>query len=106
MILYELLTGTTPFEGGTSREILLRHLEDDDVPPSLRCPDRSIPPQLERAIMIALEKDPGARHATAMSFADAIAAATPLVEPPAPGAGLPVVFSTVGPTVDWHPITP
>jgi len=102
VVLYELLTGTTPFGGGTQCEILQRHLDDEVVPPSLRCPDRWIPPEIERAIMVALEKTPRARHATAMGFADAIAAATPMIEPPAPHGDRLLAFSTTAPTANWQ----
>lgn len=83
VVCYQLLTGTTPFEGGTSREILRRHLDDVIVPLSLRCPDRDIPSALEHAVMIALQKDPAARFATAAAFATALAASTPAIEPAA-----------------------
>ena len=80
VILYELVTGRPPFEGGTSSSILTRHLEDHVVPPSLRRPDRFIPVALERAILRALEKDATARHASASAFAMALAAARPASE--------------------------
>ena len=100
-VLYQLLTGATPFEGGTSREILRRHLDDEVVPPSLRCPDRGIPLALERAVMSALAKDPAARYPTARAFAEALAAATPLVEPPACPAPRRPVLSASSPTNQW-----
>ncbi len=99
-LLYELLTGTTPFAGGASREILMRHLEDDVVPPSLRCPDRTIPVAIERVILRALEKAPVARFRSAPQFARAISAATPEVEPASTGR-IPM-FSTAAPTERWH----
>ena len=102
VILYELLTGTTPFEGGTSYDIMIRHLDDEVVPPSIRCPNRSIPPAFERAVMIALEKDPTARRTTAAAFATAIVAATPMIEPPVSCGGESLVFSSTMPTADWH----
>lgn len=77
VILYELVTGQPPFEGGTSSSILTRQLEDHVVPPSQRRPDRFIPVALERAIMRALEKKASARHASANAFAMALAAARP-----------------------------
>ena len=80
VILYELVTGHPPFEGGTSSSILMRHLEDHVLPPSLRRPDRFIPIALERAIMRALEKEPRLRHASANAFAMALAAARPASE--------------------------
>jgi serine/threonine-protein kinase len=101
VVLYQLLTGTTPFEGGTWREILRRQLDDAVVPPSLRCPDRTIPDELERAVMIALEKDPAARHASATAFAEALAAATPRIEPPHAPSGARLLFSTEAPTQEF-----
>jgi serine/threonine protein kinase len=72
VILYELLTGTTPFGDGTGDEIMARHMNDAVVPPSLRCPDRNIAPALDRVVMRALEKRPEARFADAAAFARAI----------------------------------
>jgi serine/threonine-protein kinase len=103
VVLYQLLTGTTPFEGGPSREILRRQLDDAVVPPSLRCPDRTIPPALEAAVMIALAKEPSARHASAAAFAAVIAAATPSDEPPVSRGEPRQVFSTDAPTLEWLP---
>ena len=80
VILYELVTGHPPFEGGTSASILTRQLEDHVIPPSLRRPDRFIPIALERAIMRALEKKPRDRHASANAFAMALAIARPASE--------------------------
>jgi serine/threonine-protein kinase len=72
VILYELLTGTTPFGGGTSTEIMTRHLDEDVEPPSSRRPDRHIPVALERVIMRALAKDPWLRFPSALAFATAL----------------------------------
>ena len=76
IILFELLTGTTPFGGGTAEQILNRHLTEALVPPSLRRPDRLIPPALEHVVLRALEKDPAARFDGAAAFRAALAAAT------------------------------
>ena len=60
-ILYELLTLAVPFED-TDTMILLDMVEKGDMlAPSLRAPDRIIPPVLEELCMDALEKDPVAR---------------------------------------------
>jgi len=105
-VMYQLLTGTTPFEGGAAHEILRRQLDEIVVPPSLRCPDRVIPPALEAAVMAALEKDPAARPASAAEFAQAIAAATPSSEPPGPRGEARQMFSTDAPTIEWSPPDP
>lgn len=98
--IYEMLTGTTPFAGGTVQTIFDRHLGDDVVPPSLRCEDRAIPVAFELAVMRALEKEVARRHQDAESFALAIERTLPAGsrEPAAPrhtGS-----FSTNAPTRD------
>lgn len=72
VVLYELLTGTTPFAGGTSADIMNRQVDDAVVPPILRCPDQLIPRALEAAVMRALAKAPGDRFASAAEFAAAL----------------------------------
>lgn len=72
MIVYEMLTGATPFGGATTPLVFEQHLTDDVVPPSLRCPDRQIPPAFEHVVMRAVAKAPRARHRTAFAFAAAI----------------------------------
>ena len=80
VILYELIVGTTPFAGGNSFEILTRQLEEDVVPPSLRCPEQRVPRDLERVVLRALEKDPRSRFPSAAAFATGLIAATPAIE--------------------------
>ncbi len=99
VILYELLTGTTPFAGGTSSEIMRRHLHDMVVPPSLRCPEREIPAILERITMHALEKQPSRRVASARTFLSALSIAARGCTDDRPGLRLPA-FSTVSTTLD------
>jgi serine/threonine-protein kinase len=75
VILYELLTGTTPFGGGSAVQIMVRHTRDVPVSPALRRSDRTIPAALDRVVMRALEKRPEARFPDAASFAQAVRAA-------------------------------
>lgn len=77
VVLYELLSGSTPFGGGTATEILDRQLADAVVPPSLRCPDRNIPRVVESIVMRALAKAPSARFVSAAEFGAALSAAIP-----------------------------
>ena len=80
IVLYELLTGTTPFAGGTTAEILARQLDEDVVPPSLRNPEQPVPEELEAVIMRALAKQPSQRPRDVRELAKALAAAAPGVD--------------------------
>jgi len=105
VIVYELLTGTTPFAGGSSAEIMQRQLEDWVVPPSLRCTEQVIPAGIEDAVMRALAKDPNARFATAASFAAALRGAAPAhatLMPVLRQGSRPSVFSIEATTRDWQ----
>ena len=72
VILYELLTGTTPFGGGSTFEILLRQVRDRAMPPSQCTPERGIPAEIDRVVLRALHKRPEARFPSAAAFADAL----------------------------------
>ena len=63
VVLYELLTGQTPFDGDTPVEIAMKHLSAIPRPPSqLR---RDVPRDLDMVVMRALAKDPEARYQSA-----------------------------------------
>lgn len=80
VILYELLTGLTPFQGGSTEEIMRRQLEDEVVPPSQVRADRDIPATLEHIVMRALHKDPQARFKSASEMGRAVTALASLYE--------------------------
>jgi len=63
VIAYEMVTGSVPFDGETTGEILMKHLA---TAPDLRL----LPASLRGVIGQALEKDPELRHRSAMEFAD------------------------------------
>jgi eukaryotic-like serine/threonine-protein kinase len=63
VVLYEMLTGTTPFSGESPVEIAMKHLSDPPRPPSVERPD--IPPDLDMIVLRALAKDPDDRFQTA-----------------------------------------
>jgi len=74
VILYELLTGTEPYQGDAARVIAA--IAADPVPlPRTRRAD--IPEELERVIMHALEKDPRKRFADVRALAQALAPFAP-----------------------------
>ncbi len=58
IVLYELLTGVTPFQGGQTLEVLARQLRDEPPPPSTRRPGLALPEALETALLRALAKRP------------------------------------------------
>jgi len=73
LLLYEALSGKRVFEGPDARAILVSILTKR-VPP-LRTHRPDLPSGLERVIGRALERDPGARWATARQFQEALATA-------------------------------
>jgi len=97
VILYELLTGSVPFGGESSVEILSQHIGAAPVRPTEVAPDRTIAPALEALVLRALEKEPDARFASMHDFVrelEAVAATLPkpdltalVTAPPAPPTG-------------------
>jgi beta-lactam-binding protein with PASTA domain/predicted Ser/Thr protein kinase len=63
IVLYELLTGSVPFNGDTPVEIAMKHLSTVAEPPSVKRPD--IPRDLDLIVMRALAKDPADRYQSA-----------------------------------------
>jgi serine/threonine-protein kinase len=66
IILYEMLTGTTPFSGSTALAIAMKHSKE--VPRAPREFVASIPAPLEEVVLHALEKNPGDRPPDAGAF--------------------------------------
>jgi dienelactone hydrolase len=65
-MLYEMLTGTRPFEGGTAVALLSAILKD--APPSVRSLRPEVDPRLERLVERCLEKDPEVRPPSARAL--------------------------------------
>jgi beta-lactam-binding protein with PASTA domain/serine/threonine protein kinase len=70
IMLYELLTGTVPFEGDSVVAIALRHLSEPPRAPSTFVP--TISASLDAIVMRALEKSPERRFADADEFLTAL----------------------------------
>ena len=67
---YEMLTGEPPFTGPNSQAIVAKVLTEQ--PPPLRPKRPSVPPAVEHAVLVALQKLPADRFSTAKDFADAL----------------------------------
>ncbi len=70
IVLYEMLTGYTPFDADTPLAILMKHLNDPLPLPSHV--DPHIPPALEEIVLKALAKDPADRYQTAAEMLAAL----------------------------------
>ncbi|MBK9753286.1 MAG: serine/threonine protein kinase [Nannocystis sp.] len=64
VLLYELLTGTCPFQSGKQTTVLAMQLLDTAIPPRRVAPEANIPSSVERVIMRALSKQPEERFQT------------------------------------------
>lgn len=96
-VLYELLTGTTPFSGSGTRQVLARQVKEEPLPPSCRRGDDAISHRLDALVLRALAKHASARFDDASAFAAALRALTGesrarIAAPPS--------FSTTDPTLD------
>src|SRR5215471_19715803 len=59
IVMYEMLTARTPFDGDTPVAVAMQHIQDAPMPPSQLNPH--IPPALEEIILRCLEKVPEMR---------------------------------------------
>jgi beta-lactam-binding protein with PASTA domain len=89
IVLYEMLTGSVPFDGESPVAVALKQVSEVPVPPRERNP--AVPPALDAVVLRALEKDPALRYQSADAFIDALhsarvapndVAATPPLAPP------------------------
>ncbi len=67
VMLYEMLTGKTPFRGPNPFAVMNDRLVNNPIPP--RELDPEISPELQEVIYRALRRDPAGRYATAGAFA-------------------------------------
>jgi len=73
VILYEMLTGRTPFAGQNTSAVLLRHLQEPPAPPSRF--RSGLSRELEQVVLRALAKNPSQRFSSASQFAEHLVAA-------------------------------
>jgi hypothetical protein len=77
VVLYEMVTGRTPFDAETPMALMLHHLNDPI--PNPRDINKNVPEVVEEVLLKALSKDPGDRYPSVGAFKQAfLEAATPL----------------------------
>jgi beta-lactam-binding protein with PASTA domain/predicted Ser/Thr protein kinase len=100
VVLFEMLTGRTPFQGDTAVAVALKHLQDEVPSPSALA---NVSRRLEGVVLRALEKDPARRYPSAAAFlADLEAVRVGLDQPPGGGRRRPP--PAPGRTGIWVPI--
>ncbi|MBV9022203.1 MAG: protein kinase [Ktedonobacteraceae bacterium] len=70
IVMYEMLTGHTPFDGDTPVAVAMQHIQDAPLPPSQY--NHSITPALEEIILRCLEKVPEMRYRDGSALARAL----------------------------------
>src|SRR6266849_6833253 len=102
IVMYEMVTGRTPFDGDTPVAVAMQHIENPPISP--RQFNRRIPPALEEIILRCLEKVPEMRFRDGSELARALELLAdseldePVVGPLAPGhAPIPITYSQIPP---------
>src|SRR6266571_4942129 len=73
IILYEMVTGVTPFQGDNPIAIMMQHLHEMPTPPIVLNPN--IPPALSAVVLRSIAKDPADRFPSASAMTVALAQA-------------------------------
>ncbi len=104
VVLFELLTGTVPYQGKTSMDVAYQHVESDMPAPSRLLP--GLPPALDALTVRATRRQPDARPADAVAFLaelqDARRHSTLSAPPSTHTVALPVTHRAVA----QHPVPP
>ncbi|MEX2181490.1 MAG: serine/threonine-protein kinase [Gemmatimonadaceae bacterium] len=97
IVAYQMLCGDLPFNATSTPALLVKHLSERPVPIDQRA---NVPPDLARAVMLCLEKNPEDRFRNAREFVQALE--TGIVP------SLPVRAGTAYPqsTPSWTPVAP
>jgi serine/threonine-protein kinase len=84
-VLYELLTGARPFEGGTLQAVMYRVLSEN--PASLSTAAPGLPAKLNDVVMRALAKDAANRYSSALDMANDLIAIRAAIDASADSPG-------------------
>lgn len=103
VMLYEMLTGTLPFQGKNSRETMLQHINGQLVPPGTRMPERGITSTMDAVVGQSLAKDPARRFGSARAMKQAIGQSFTATAAPAPTQQTSVIPQAAQPVVPTAP---
>lgn len=76
LVAFEMFTTKLPFEGKTAQDLMIARLRGQPVPLRRSRPDLDFSPAFEKALMKAIETEPGDRYQSAIEFAKALEDAT------------------------------
>ncbi len=82
IVLFEMLTGRTPFDGPDRNEIMVRTAQLEEPPPAVSRLVSQAPPILDQLLARALAKDPMHRYSSAVEMGDEFRRALGLPETP------------------------
>ena len=104
IVMYEMLTGRTPFDGDSPVAVAMQHIQDLPAPPTLFNPN--IPPALEVIILRCLEKEPERRYRDGSTLARALELLGETeVDEVLPGAVSPGALQTLGGVATIYPVS-
>lgn len=72
LVLYEMITGLPPFESESPAGFIFKRLSEDPIPLIGRNPRVLVPPELDKVVLRALERDREKRLPDAISFIEAL----------------------------------
>ncbi|MEO7037762.1 MAG: serine/threonine-protein kinase [Polyangiaceae bacterium] len=97
IVLYEMLTGVTPFDSPERNELMVRTAQIEDAPAPLSSLIKQAPPVLDMLMARALAKDPDLRYGSAIQLGETFRNALGL--PESPGWSLQQQLSDVAKTM-------
>jgi len=112
VVLYEMLTGGTPFDADTPIGTILKHVKEEPPPLSRFRPDLALPAELDALVLKCLSKDRNLRHSSAGELAQDLERTEALIglqaEPKRPSAAAEnyeeTIFLSQPPPTRHHPV--
>src|SRR5690606_25750092 len=103
VVAYQMLCGDLPFNATSAPALLVKHLSEKPVPIDQRA---LVPPDLARAVMLCLEKNPDGRFPDARAFVQALETGSVPNLPQRVGNAYPQPQQTWQPPADYDPDAP